>query len=414
MISKTALKRMVETRTPMGAATDLRHALGLCDAKGQKYQDAYGRPIVKEAAIRPDEFSIRAMFESFLGEQALENGLNGRPLFETAGVGAVQPSQFVNVSAFTLAVGGLFEFKILEAFNSPEFIGDRLGSIEPTSVMGGTKDIGVANFGDLAKQRKPGDPVSMFGLEERWIETPETVEYSGGIEVTFEAAASDITSQLLTRASSVGKAIALRKEYRQIDNLLGITNTYKYKGTSYNTYQASTPYINTFANTLNDWNDINDILVAFTMMRDAETNQPIMVTPTDMLVMPKKLLTARKIFRDTVTQIRTNSEANVTVGANPVFGVFDPVMSPLVYKRVTDSDGLNQTSGTAAADDMYFVGDFKKAFGYRQFHPLQVQSAVPSTFDMLSRRIVSAFFAYERGTPFVREPRYVIKCTTGG
>ena len=417
MITKHALKRMVETRTPEGAVNDIRHALGVADANGNRYYDSLGRQVIntKEAKLHPSEFSIRALFEAIVGEQALENALQGRPLTENAGVAAVSPTAFVNINAFTLATAGLFEFKILEAFNSPEFIGDRLAEVEPTSVMGGVKHIGVANFGDLAKERKSGNPVSMFGLEERWIEAPETVEYSGGIELTFEAVASDITGQLLNRAASVGKALGLRKEYRLIDTVLGVTNTYKYKGSSYDTYQTATPWINSFANPLVDWQDINDVLVKFSEMRDPETRQPILVNPTDIFVMPQKLLTARKIFRDTVVQARTQSAAVVSVGANPVFGVFDPITSPLAYKRVTDaSSGIPDPGLGLSGNDahnLYFVGDFKKAFGYRQFHPIQVQTAMPSTYEMLSRRVVSAFFAYERGTPFVKEPRYVIKCT---
>lgn len=414
MISKHSVKRLVESQTANGAVLELRRALGLADEKGRPYRDNLGRSYINKetATLSPEQCNFRAIFEGFLGEETLERFGRGGSLMEAAGVGAVTPSTFANISGFTLAIGGLLEYKILEAFSMPELVADRIAQTEPTSVLGGTKHIGVANVGDVAAERKPADPVKMIGLEDRWIQTPETVEYSAGIEITYEAIAQDLTGQILQRASQVGQSIALRKEYRVIDMMIGATNTYNYKGTSYNTYQASTPWINSHQNTLTDWTKVNAALQLFSKMRDAETGQPILVTLKDLFVMPGNLLTATKIFRDTSVQSRTQTQAVVSASNSPVLGMFDPFTSPLAYFRATATAAngglaLSDTDATA----LWFLGDFKKAFGYRQFHPPMVESAVPNTYDMLSRRVVTAYFAYERGVPFTKEPRYVTKNT---
>lgn len=419
MIKQSKLRAMIEhapvkdkTQKPIYAATQVRNALGLCDESGNAYHDKYGRRELRksEATIDPSEFSLRDLGEAFLGRETVEDmGRPGRVSMLEAGGGAVNPSAFANISGFTLAVGGLLEYKILERFQSPEYILAAMVENIPTKVLGGTKSIGVANIGDLAAKRQPSKPVKMVGLDERWLEHPETEEHSLGMELTFEAVSQDLTSDLLTVAGSIGDRIALRKEVRLVDLVLGIVNPYKYKGTAYNTYQTATPWINSMSNPLVDWNDINDVLVKFSKMTDAETGLPIMVNPTDMLVMPAKLLTARKVFRDTVSQIRTQTQAYVTVGENPVFGMFDPKTSPWLHRRATDADGLALSSDNA--DVRTIIGDLKRAFGYKEYHPLMVEQAIPSSHEMMSRRIVSAFFAYERGIPVVKEPRYVFVST---
>jgi hypothetical protein len=414
MISKRELVSMVrESANPVGAATDIKKLLGLADKNGRGYKDAFGKAVLKteEAELKPEEFSLKAVAEAFLGEDFANNPDGG--LKESAGVGAVTPSNFANISGFTIAVGGLIEYKILEAFQNPDFIAERLAETVPTSILGENKFIGIANVGDLATERKPGEAVKMTGLEDRWVQTPATVEHSLGMEITFEAIAQDLTQQILTRAASVGHSVGIRKELRLIDTILGVTNTYSYKGTSYNTYQAATPWINTAANDLVDWTDVNIILQYFNKMRDPETGLPILVNPTDLLVMPAQLMTATKIFRDTSVQARTPTTMAVVSGLNnPVAGMFNPMTSNFLYYRATAADGLNLSESDA--NEVHIMGDFKKALGYKQFHPLQVEMAIPGTLEMLSRRIVSAYFAYERGVPFVKEPRFLFKATNAG
>jgi len=148
-------------------------------------------------------------------------------------------------------------------------------------------------------------------------------------------------------------------------------------------------------------------LQLFSLMTDPETGLPILINPTDMLGMPAKLLTLRKIFKDTVVQSRTQTEAVVSVGENPIFGAFDPKASPIFRSRAKASDGLNLSD--AAADGLTFIGDFKGAIGYKEFHPVQVMQALPGSADLMSRRVLSAVYAFERGVPVVKEPRLIVR-----
>jgi hypothetical protein len=60
------------------------------------------------------------------------------------------------------------------------------------------------------------------------------------VPVTKEAIFFDRTHLVLSRAAEVGEVLGLNKEKRLIDLVIGAKNNYKWKGTTFNTYQTST------------------------------------------------------------------------------------------------------------------------------------------------------------------------------
>ena len=87
-------------------------------------------------------------------------------------------------------------------------------------------------------------PYPHLGFGEDYIETPSTTKRGFIVPVTKEAIFFDRTHLVLSRAAEVGEVLGLNKEKRLIDLVIGATNNYKWKGTTYNTYQTSTPWIN--------------------------------------------------------------------------------------------------------------------------------------------------------------------------
>ena len=85
--------------------------------------------------------------------------LEGRSILE-AGVGAVQPSAFANINAFTAVVAGLLEISIMEGFQLPEFIADQLMPPDNTKMFAGRKVIGTTRLGNKAEERQPGMPTA--------------------------------------------------------------------------------------------------------------------------------------------------------------------------------------------------------------------------------------------------------------
>jgi len=419
---------------------EMKHGLGLCDANGNDNRDYAGNRIRKDAKLRPEQFSLAELAEGIIGPswRSLFNpessGLNKfaqakaileatnpgdtRALLESTGIG-IDPTAFANINTFTSVVGGLVEVKILEAFQNPALIADRLCPAEPTK-LNGQKIIGVNHIGDKAEIRKPGMPHARAQFNERWVETPETVENALAVDVLKETVFFDLTGQILQMAASVGEELAYRKELRVIDTIIGVTNSFKYNGTAYNTYVTSKTlgYTNSIVNPLLDWTSIQTDVLQFMRMEDPHTGKRLLLNPNTVLVNPSKLATMNLILGSTVADRRTAPSGNQSTATtlnisstpgNPYSGNFKVLTSPLFEQRALAADGLNLNQDNA--DGLWFMMEAGKSFRYMQNYPLAVVPATSNQYEMLDKGIIATYFAHERGIPSVWSPWHTLKNT---
>jgi len=416
MLNLMQTHRMYESLGPVGFVRKAFQLLGLEDPKnGHRHVDLQnGTMTLRDQVLAPSQVSIKVLAESLLGydaEHVLQTPSHKQvDLFEAGE--SIQPSTFANISAFNSVTAGLLEAAILETWNRSAYLGDRLAQNIPSNKRS-EKFIGISALGDSAEERKPGARHPRVGLSERYVTTPDTTNHALGIDVTREAVMFDLTNQLLRQAESVGEQLRLRKEYRIIDAVLGITNTYTYNGTNANTYVASAGnWVNIVgSNALVDWTDVDAALLLFSGMTDQETGQPITLSGYQVLVMPAKDMTANYLFGSTELRRNTATAAETTIGASPLrrFPFELLPSSPFVYKRVLDTDGL--ALGTTNGPGLWYIGDFKRAFGYVENLPLTISRPQPaSDYQMADHGLVFSVFADEMGTPCVLEPRYVVKC----
>ena len=404
--------------------TRFRSMLGLCDPQGRAYRNMQtGDPCLRNVEIPAKMISLRAVSEAIGGlggrdwEDTLKNpqyrpgGTLYRFVQENIGNTAIQPGAFQNINAWGNAYGGLLEVTLLEAYNAPEYVGDMLFETQQ-SVQRSEKMPGVSTIGDVAEEMTPGQPHPRTQLTERWVTTPMTKKYGLGIDVTMETVFFDPTGNtILQEAENLGKVIRLRKEKRQLEVFLGLSNSYTYNDTAYNTYLASGNWINLkTGNDLVDWTQINAATNLFSDMVDQETGESIAITgDMQILVMPNRKYTARKIIRDTTVESRTpTTQAVVSSGANPLQGDFsgEPISSPIAYNQL-------RASGVADADAVkyWYIGQFQRAFKYKQNFPLTVRKISAQSYQMEDNGLVLSIFADEMGAPAIVEPRYVVKCT---
>jgi len=418
--------------------SEMRQGLGLCDANGNEHKDLAGNRLLKDRRWLPEQLSLQELAEGIIGpswrslfspdnnalskylsaRSVMENRFGGDPraLLENTGV-PIDPTSFLNINAFSSVVGGLIEVKILEAFQNPALIADRLAPATPTK-LNGQKIIGVNRIGDLAKERKPGEPHPRGQFNERWVQTPETAEFALAVEVTKEAVFFDLTGQILQNAALVGEEIAYRKELRVIDAFIGVTNTFNYGGTAYNTYVTSRTqgYLNDHSNPLNDWTAIQATMLLAQRQQDPQTAKRILVNIDTVVVNPAKVATAALILSATQTERRTGSGSPAQTASNPLNVSVSPgapytglaqMTSPLIEQRCTASDGLNLAQ--ANADEYWWAFEKGKFMQYMQNYPLSVSQAAPNTYEMLDRGIVAAYFANERGVPAIISPWHVVR-----
>ena len=155
--------------------------------------------------------------------------------------------------------------------------------------------------------------------------------------MTKEAIFFDRTHLVLTRAAEVGEILGLNKEKRLLDLLIGVTNNYKWRGVSYNTYQSTTPWVNVIAsNELVDWTDVDAAEQLFADILDPNTGEPVLVNSTTVLVTPAYRHAAHRVFNAAEIHYAASGASTTTVAANPL-GNYRVVESRLAYRRILSS-----------------------------------------------------------------------------
>jgi hypothetical protein len=358
---------------------------------------------LRDGHLRPEDFSIRD-----LAEALVPDGREWVRLLDPRSAGnvsVVESSDGVDVTAFLNITGQVIYSKIMEAYTQEAFVVSKLVDTIPTR-LDGEKIPGISRVADEIDEVGPGMPYPHLGFGEDYIETPSTTKRGFIVPVTKEAIFFDRTHLVLTRAAEVGEVLGLNKEKRLIDLVIGVTNNYKWKGTTYNTYQAATPWINTLAtNELIDWTNVDKAEQLFADILDPATGEPVLVRGTTVLVMPAYRHAAHRVFSAAELTFTADGSSTATVAANPLRGyrVYD---SRLAYRRIIAS-GI----AAATAKQYWFVGDFRRAFAYMENWPITVTQAPVGSEAEFNNDIVLRFKASERGAAAVINPRYVVKNT---
>jgi hypothetical protein len=440
MFRKSDVRDLFESHCNGDAAQFTRevcHLMGLTDREGNRYRDEFGRPRFGDVLesdgttagprLKPNSFSLKHLGLGLLGEDLFEDCFSpdrrGRGLVRAqrhmtddlleAGEGAVSPGAYANVNAFTAVVSGLLEISIMEGWKNPNFVMDEIMPPEATKMFDGRKKIGSSRIGDLAEERLPGMPTKRVQVGERWITQPRTVENSFAAEVLQETVFLDLTGEAVREATDLGTWLHWRKEIRQIDALIGVTNTYSFIGTSYNTFQSNGTWNNDLSNELIHETALETVLLTFRDMQDPQTNTRVLIQPDFALVNLGKWRTAREVFGDLAVGVQyrdapgsTTNAQLIRVGDPAYKGMLSIITSPLVYQRCTDTSGLGLTN--ANAEKYWWVGQ-RGCIVYAENWPLRTQQAVPNTSDMIDRGVVLYTKADERGIPFWQEPRKIIR-----
>jgi hypothetical protein len=241
---------------------------------------------LKQGDLKPDDFSVRDLAESFM-----PGGLSQIEHMETLMEELAIP--LVNT------IGAVIDTKIKEAYNQEIFAASKLVRTIPTRLNGEK----IHSFGTVAGDTltvAPGNAYPTAAVDADYIETPTTAKHGLIIPVTKEAVFFDQTHHLLERAAEVGEALALNKERRILDMILGITSTYKQNGNVRNTYytgSTSHPWKNLLSgNELLNWENIEKAEDIFGEMVDPISGNPILIEPNTVLVMPPKRHLAHRLF----------------------------------------------------------------------------------------------------------------------
>lgn len=377
-------------------------------------RDAFGRPSIKAGSARPEEYDMveiaEAIGEAFgfrnfarsLFDKREQLQFHGQTVME-AGPG-IDPTAFGAINLWTATTAGLVEAKVIEKYQNPAFIGNALVEVVPTR-LNGQKFIGVTGIGNKGQERKPGEPHPRAGFGQHYVTTPELKEQALAVEVTQEADFYDLTGQVMETAAGVGEELGYLRELTIIDLVLGVTNPYVYNGTGYNTYQTSTPWINSQSNPMSSYADIDESSALFRQMTDPATGKEILLTPNTILHHSSREMDFNRVFNATEVRETTNTNT-VTISPNPIRTAYTRLSSPILDNRLTAANGLNLSSSNAKA--RWYHGDFPGAFKWMEAWPLRTTPAAANEYVMRDRGLIAAYFSNYRGIGAVREPRKAV------
>lgn len=377
-----------------------------CELDGPDKTVKHLSEALAQGHLKAEDFSLRDLAESLVpdGHQWVRM-LDPR---NSGGVGLLEAGDGVDVTAFLNITGQIIYSKILEAYRQEAFVISKLVDTIPTR-LDGERIPGIGRIRDDVTEVHPGMPYPNVGFGEDYIETPLTSKHGLIVPVTKEAIFFDRTHLVLSRAAEVGEVLGLNKEKRLADLVIGATNNYKWKGTSYDTYYAAGdggPWVNDLAaHELVDWTDVDAAEQLFAEILDPNTGEPVLVRPTTVLVMPAYRHAANRVFRATEIAYTGSGSPTTTTAANPLTS-YRVVDSRLVYRRVI-------ASGIAAEDakQWWFLGDFRRAFAYMENWPITVTQSPPGSEADFNQDVLVRFKASERGAAAVLNPRYVVRCT---
>jgi hypothetical protein len=320
-----------------------------------------------------------------------------------------EASEGVDASSFTAITGQLLVNEIKDKFDLAKLIGDDVCETIPVT-NGNLKEQKVpwlSNVIDSVEKVEEGMPYPHTTFSPNYIEYPAIEKIGKICAVTMEAIYSDLTGQILDSAGSVGTYCGLAREERILKVVLGLVNNHKWNGNSYNTYLSSGAWTNLVGNfVLKDWTSVNTLEQLFTNMLDPNTGKNILIEPKQMLVMPANRYRAIRAFSANVTRsgdFATSGNPDQIEAPNPLDKDYQILTSPHARRLLTES-GVS----TSIADSYVFLGDFKKAFIWREAKPLTVVEAPAQNPREFEQDIALAVKASLMGVAAVRDPRYVV------
>ncbi len=361
----------------------------------------------KDAPLRSEDFSIRELGEVFLGKEVVNSFRHG------GGGLLLEAESAVDSTAFSNITGVIIQKRVLEAYEMEAAIASTLISHE-TSNIKNEQIPGIDRTGDVTQVVHEGTEYPVYGFGERFQTMPQAVKRGHIVQVTKEAVFYDNTGQVLRMAAEVGKWMGIDKEKRIWDIIYGITNNYNTNNTAFDTYQAAAPWINVHGIRLIDWSSIDSANRLWDNMTDPATGEPVNIGGVTLIVQPAQHATALRILSATTVwhgpldsgAFPSNTPVN-TLGVNPILGQgFDlaPASRLGRARLAATSAGIP----SEVLDQLWVMGDFKKAFVYIEHWPITVVQAPVNNEAEFKQDIVARFKVSEYAVAAVKDPRYSI------
>lgn len=386
---------------------DHRELRSLVEHLGTEETERYLVDALEGGELKPADFSIRDLAEAFMGREWVDSfrPKSGSRFVRLMEADAVSYSNFSNIT------GQIFFTEVKTAYEDEEFVFSKVVPTKPSRILDTEKVPGLSGIGDEFDVIGEREEYPRVGFSEDYVEVAAKRKRGGIVAVTKEAILGDLTGNLLAQAKKVGFYLGLNREKRIIDAIIDENggaasisasgHRYHWKGTSYATYQTTAPWDNvTTGAALVDWTDINEAWQTLAAVVDPYTGEPILITPTHLIVTSQNLWTASRIVN--ATEVRNTTPGYATTGNPNQTDTANPVQMILKNLQVLSSRLL---TARAATDTDWWLGNPQKAFAYYSVWDLTPEEAPSNHPDNFTRDIQMQFKISEMGATATIEPR---------
>lgn len=388
------------------AADPRQYRNRLLEHLGMGHDDA-GKPFrIATPELNPRHFSFQEVTRDLLGEDAARNP---RRISEAA----VGPSNAIEINMWSDTVAGLLGAIAFEGYNSPQFIRESMCTVRPVLMNGGYALGYTMKAGEVTGDIPVPMPLPDAAPGSTKLHLPERKRQGFSIQLTDEYIRADIIGGAQENAFKIGENLAYLLELQSADCVLGITNTYERDGITGNTYLATKGsgvatngtvpmnYKNAEDNDLATWEDIDQARLILQGNTDPSNGREIYIPlEGSVLLVPPAKEMATKMLVGAVFIRRT--------AGNDMYQSAMPMPALSVLSNFIWQNRLAASSLSANAADMWYWGNFKKAFAYLEYLPF---TTIPGALDFADRisGIVFQLGVEARGVMATMEPRYVYR-----
>jgi hypothetical protein len=386
------------------------YSIGARNAPGQAAVRETLTEAVDNRAITIDDLSsIAQLWEETvldehgepIGRTLLNDMRAGRPAAQL-----LHESNGAVTTQFFNDIMGQISFSVIrDGYEMPGLNIADICTIEPRTGTYGEAMPQITGTGDMAEAVGENQEYPKVTIGRSLVHVPDSMKYGFDMDITEEVLLNDKTGQVKKAMTQAAEYLGINLYKSVLDVVLGITTSYRRNNGAAQATYADSHTEGTFdnliaSNALVDWTDIEAAELLFDAMTDPETGEPIIVTPTTIIVPTALKMTARRVLNATEIEHvdnQTNAATIRTKSANPLTG----------YNIVSNQYVKARTSSAST----WFIGDFKKAFAYFETKPLQVWTRGAESDAYWSRDVIAQTKVRRWGVPAVVEPRYVVKST---
>ena len=371
------------------------------------------REALMEGELNADDFRIRDLAEALIftrdgqpcGREWVA-GLNPN----SHGAISMESASAVDSTAFSLLTGQLIFSRVMAKATAAEFLYPKLERVVQTNLR---KEIipGVTGIvEDMEDDVGEMMPYKNVGFGEDYIEIPPTVKKGRVLALSKEVVFFNRTGDVNRGADAIGTLLGIRREKSFCRVLAGLVNNHKWRGTTYNTYQTSAPWVNVKSGngmTVTDgWSKIDEVEQLFNGMLDPVTGVPVEYGIKHIVHMPARNHQFRRVIGASVIRDRgaNSSAASEIEGPNSVQN-YPLYTSKWLYNEIVNYGGISATN----AKDWWFAGDVEEAIQWYENWPITTVQAPANSEADFSQDIVARWKTSMRGVHAVTQPRALVK-----